>query len=338
MNGISYQPRGMRTFGIIWLGQLISILGSGLTSFALGVWIFQETGQATPFAITVLLGNLPRILLSPLAGTLADRWNRRWLMIISDSGDALVTLCAVILLTTGSLQVWHIYLIAFFSSTFAAFQEPAYTASITMLVPKKDLARASGMVQMAQSVDMLIAPVLAGFLFVSVGLKGIILIDFITYFFAIGALLIIRIPQPGSATSEDTATKSLWQDATFGWHYLRQRPGLFGILIYYALINFLLNFATVLLGPLVLSNHSADIFGLIQMASGVGMLIGSILMSVWGGPQEADPCSNRFHHSGVRWASDCWCSPGGGDSWHWIIYNYVQHSPCFWSQSSNFSK
>jgi DHA3 family macrolide efflux protein-like MFS transporter len=286
MNSDQSQPRGMRTFGIIWLGQLISILGSGLTSFALGVWIYQETGQATPFAIAVLLGSLPRILLSPIAGSLADRWNRRWLMIISDSGDALITLSAVFLLSSGNLQVWHIYLIAMLSSTFSAFQEPAYTASITMLVPKKDLARASGMVQMAQSVDLLIAPVLAGFLFVAIGLQGIILIDFITYFFAIGALLIVKIPQPKASSTEEASRQSIWQDAIFGWRYLRQRPGLFGILIYFALINFLLNFAAVLLGPLVLSRHSADIFGLIQMTAGIGMLSGSILMSIWGGPKK----------------------------------------------------
>jgi hypothetical protein len=205
-------------------------------------------------------------------------------MIIADSGDAIVTLSVVLLLTSGSLQVWHVYLIAALSATFAAFQEPAYTASITMLVPKKDLARASGMVQMAQSVDMLIAPILAGLLFVSIGLRGIILIDFITYFFAIGALFFVRIPQPPAAKTEEATGQGIWQDAIFGWRYLRQRSGLFGILLYFAMINFLLNLAGVLLGPLVLSNHPANIFGLIQMVSGVGMLSGSILMSIWGGP------------------------------------------------------
>lgn len=279
-------PRGMRTFMIIWLGQLISILGSGLTSFALGVWIYQETGQATPFAVTVLFGNLPRILLSPVAGSLADRWNRRLVMIFADSGDALVTLSAVFLLSTGGLQVWHIYLIALFSSSFAAFQEPAYTASITMLVPKKDFVRASGLVQMAQSIEMLIAPVLAGLLFGVIGLQGVILIDFVTYFFAIGALLMVHIPQPEAERDDEKPDQNLWKDAIFGWRYLRQRSGLFGLLLYFAMINFLLNFAVVLLGPLVLSNHPANTFGFIQMASGVGMLAGSILISTWGGPQK----------------------------------------------------
>jgi len=94
-------PRGMRVFLMIWLGELFSLVGSGMTSFALGVWIFAETGQATPFAMTVLFGNLPRILLLPLAGMLADRWNRRWLMILADTGAALSTLAIFLLIGAG---------------------------------------------------------------------------------------------------------------------------------------------------------------------------------------------------------------------------------------------
>lgn len=282
------QPKNMRTFFVIWIGQVISMLGSGLTSFALGVWIFTETGQATPFAITVLLGSLPRILLAPVAGSLADRWNRRWLMILADTGNALLTLGVVVLVFTDSLQIWNIYLIATIGSFFGAFQEPAYTASVAMLVPKKDLARASGLSQTAQALEMLVSPVLAGVLFVTIGLKGIILIDFITYFFAVGALLIVRIPQP--KLSEDHVAKSgkgkTLRDAVFGWNYLRVRNGLFGLLLYFALVNFLLNFSMVLLGPLVLSFASAAALGAIQMASGLGMLVGSVVMGAWGGPKQ----------------------------------------------------
>jgi DHA3 family macrolide efflux protein-like MFS transporter len=286
---VATTPRGMRTFLIIWLGELISILGSGLTSFALGVWIFQQTGQATPFALTVLFGNLPRILLAPLAGSLADRWNRRWLMILADTGDALVTLVVVFLVAAGQLQVWNIYLIALCESAFAAFQEPAYTASVTLLVPKKELGRASGMMQMGQALEMLVSPLLAGVLFGLIGLPGIILIDFVTYFFAVGALLIVHIPQPETIQSPDVAKSSrkgnFLSDAAYGWQYLRARNGLFGLLWYFALVNFLLNFAGVLVGPLVLSTNAPAALGAVDMALGAGMLIGSVVMSVWGGPQ-----------------------------------------------------
>lgn len=280
------QPRNMRTFLVIWIGQVISIIGSGLTSFALGVWIYQQTGQATPFAITVLFGTLPRILLTPLAGSLADRWNRRWLMILADTGNALVTLAVVFLVITDSLRIWNIYLVALAGSLFAAFQEPAYTASITMLVPKKDLARASGLMQVAQSLEMLIAPLLAGILFGVIGLRVIVLIDFFTYFFAVGALLIVRIPQPPlTSLVEEDGRGKIWWDALFGWQYLRQRGGLFNLLLYFALVNFLLNLASVLTGPLVLSFSTPAVLGAVQTATGFGMLLGSLALGVWGGPK-----------------------------------------------------
>lgn len=278
--------RGMRTFLIIWFGQLISLVGSGMTSFALAVWIFQRTGQATPFAITALLSSLPRILLSPVAGSLADRWNRRRLMILADSGDALVTLVAAGLLFTNQLEVWHIYLIALASASFAAFQEPAYTASIAMLVPKESLARASGLMYVSQSMEMILAPVLAGVLFLAIGLDGVILIDFATYFFAIGALLIVHIPQPEARTAEEAARGSFWADALYGWGYLRARAGLFGLLLFYALVNFLLNLATVLTGPLVLSFGTPAALGAVQTTFGVGLLAGSLVVSAWGGPRK----------------------------------------------------
>jgi MFS family permease len=275
----------MRIFLIIWIGQLISLVGSGLTSFALAVWIFEQTGEATPFALTMLFAALPRILISPLAGVLVDRYDRRWLMILADTGDALVTLAVVFILQFGSLQVWHIYMIALMSSVFAAFQEPAYTASITMLVPKKDLARANGMVQMGQAFEMLVAPISAGVLFVTVGLSGIILIDFATYLFAIGALLFVRIPQPETSGEGELSLSSVWQDARFGWSFLRARVGLLGLLLYFALVNFLLNFAAVVHGPMVLSFADPSVLGIIQTTLGAGMLVGSLLMSVWGGPK-----------------------------------------------------
>jgi MFS family permease len=284
--------KGMRSFLIIWLGELISMIGSGLSGFAMGVWIFQETKQATPFAITVLLANLPRILLAPWAGSLADRWNRRWIMILADAGSALTTLFAVVLLSFNELQIWHVYVIVVCSSIFGAFQEPAYTASITMLVPKKDLARASGLTQLGQAIEPLVTPLLAGFLFVLIGLRGIFLLDFISFFFAVGALLLVRIPQPKIEADSGAAPgskPSVWGDMVFGWSYLWRLRGLFWMLWYFALVNFLLNFAMVLMGPLVLSFGDASTLGVVQMAAGFGMLLGSLVVSAWGGPKRRVP-------------------------------------------------
>jgi DHA3 family macrolide efflux protein-like MFS transporter len=276
---------GMRTFLLIWLGQLFSILGSGLSSFALGVWIYQQTGQATPFALTVLFGSLPRLLMMPFAGSLADRWNRRLLMILSDSGAALGTVALVVLLFVGNLQVWHIYIIVVVSSIFSAFQEPAYMASITMLVPKKDFARANGMIQMGQAIGSIITPLLAGVLFVTIGLRGIILIDLTTFFIAVTPLFIVRIPQPKLSDADDGRRKNAFHDFATGWKFVSSRSGLLGLLMYYAMVNFLLNLTSVLSAPMILAVHSAAVLGVIETAMGVGMLGGGILMSSWGGPK-----------------------------------------------------
>lgn len=285
-------PRDMKTFFTIWIGQLISMLGSGLTTFALGVWIYDQTKQATPFAIIVLLGNLPRILLLPFAGSIADRFNRRLIMILSDSLTALMTFAIFLLLSAGNLQLWHIYVIAALMSIFGAFQEPAYSASMSMIVPKEKLGSANGLVQMGQAITNVLTPVLAGALFVFIGFNGILIIDFVTFFFAVGALLLVRIPQP--EITPEHKQSNFMQDMSFGWKYLRERSGLFGLLLYYAMVNFLLNWSAVLMIPMVLSRFSADVLGIIQTVMGVGMLAGSILMSAWGGPKRRIPAVIGF--------------------------------------------
>jgi MFS family permease len=270
----------MKTFLVIWVGQLVSIIGSGLTGFALSVWMYEQTGQATPIAMNALAFNLPRVILSPIAGSVADRYNRRIILILADTGAALTTLAVAIILFSGNLQVWHIYLTTAISSAFSAFQEPAYRASITMLVPKKDLARAGGIQQIGFAIQSILIPLIASVLYLAIGLKGVILIDFVTFFIAIGALLVVRIPQPKptTVTEEEGEKKSMWQDSLFGWRYLRKRPGLFGLLWYFAAVNFFLSLSGVLMIPLVLSYGAATDIGIIQMAGGAAMLIGGLLM------------------------------------------------------------
>ena len=277
----------MRTFLIIWFGQLISIIGSGLTGFGLSVWIFEKTGQALPIALNALFFNLPRVLLAPIAGAIADRYNRRHIMILADSGAAVTTLGVVALLFTGRLEVWHIYLSTAISSCFGAFQDPAYRASITMLVPKDDLARAGGLDQMSFAVQSILTPLIAGVLYAGFGLKAIILIDFVTFFFAVGALALVHIPQPKatSVAAEDRQRNRMWREAAFGWKYLLERPGLFGLLWYYAVVNFFLTLSGVLFAPLVLSYGTPTEMGVVQTFGGVAMLVGGLIMSIWGGPK-----------------------------------------------------
>lgn len=285
MTSSQEHPQSMRTFLVVWVGQLISIIGSGLIGFGLSVWIFDQTGEATPFALNALFYNVPRILLAPLAGSVADRFNRRWIMICSDTAAALTTLTAAVLLFSGNLQVWHIYVISFLESVFNTFQSPAYSAAITMMVPKKDLGRAGGIQHMGYAMESLLIPLLAGVLYAAIGLRGVIVIDIATFFFAIGALLLVRIPQPVATTESASEKRSLWADAVFGWRYLQGRPGLFGLLWYYAIVNFFLSLSGVLIGPMILSFGSEVELGIAQMAGGAAMLAGGVLMGTWGGPK-----------------------------------------------------
>jgi MFS family permease len=283
---VHVQPKKMTTFLVIWVGQFISIVGSGLTGFGLSVWVFTQTGKATPMAITALAFNLPRILLSPISGSVADRFNRKRIMVIADTAAVLITAGLAVLIYNDMLQIWHIYLSAALSSAFSSFQEPAYRASITMLVPKKDLARAAGIQQIGSAMQSILVPVLAGSLYGLIGFRGIILIDIATFFFAIGALIWARIPQPKLVTDTGNGEKgSMLGDAKFGWKYLQARPGLVTLLLYFAVVNFFLSLSGVLAAPLVLSFGTPTDMGLVQMAGGAGMLIGGLLIGIWRGPK-----------------------------------------------------
>jgi len=276
---------GMGVFLVVWFGQMSSLIGSSLTSFALGVWVYQRTGSVTQFSLILLSAMVPSILISPVAGPLVDRWNRRWCMILSDSGVGITTVAMALLLTTGNLEIWHIYLAVSLSSVCKAFQLPAYTASTSSLVPKEFLPRASGMVQSAEACAQLISPLLAGFLLGIVQLEGVILIDFAIFLFALTTLLLVRFSDAKTAAVPADGKASLWREAVEGCTYIFVRPGLLALLIIFALNNFVLGMIEVLFTPLVLSFTSVTVLGTIQSIGGAGMLLGSIVMSIWRGPK-----------------------------------------------------
>lgn len=276
---------GIGVFLIVWFGQLVSLTGSGLTSFALGVWVYQRTGSVTQFSLILLSAMLPCILISPVAGALVDRWNRRWCMIVSDSGAGITTAVLALLLATGSLEIWHIYLAVSLSSVFKAFQLPAYTASTSMLIPKKYLPRASCVVRSGEACAQLISPLLAGVLLGIVQLQGVILIDLVTFLFALTTLLLVRFPNTKTAAVSEDGKASIWQDVVYGWTYIAVRPGLLVLLILFALDNFVTGVVEVLLTPLVLTFASVTELGTIQSIGGVGMVLGSLAMTIWGGPR-----------------------------------------------------
>lgn len=277
--------KGMRTFILIALAQFISITGSMLSSFALGIWVYQKTGSATELALITLFATLPNILVSPLAGTLVDRWDRRKVIILAECGLSLTILILALLLQLGQLAVWEIYLGTAINSVILAFLRPAYTVITPLLVPKEKLGQATGIGQASFAAGQLIGPILAGVLVTTIKIQGVLVIDYLSFFFPIITLLSLRIPQPESTPEAAGAKGSIWREAAYGWAYLQTRPGLLGLLVLLAVLNFSSGIITVLVTPLVLSFSTPIALGTLNSIAGIGLLVGSLAMGIWGGPK-----------------------------------------------------
>jgi hypothetical protein len=279
------RARGMGIFKLINLGQFISMTGTGLTRFALGVWVYQLSGSATQFALVSLFSILPNILVGPFAGALVDRWNRRRLLIACDTGAALSTLLLAVLIYTGRLELWHVYLATGLSAGFGAFQGPAFSASVPLLVAKQDLPRAGSMAQLSAGVAQIISPALAGLFITLIDLHGVLFIDFVTFLFAVTTLFFVSIPNPRRADEGDTPQrKSLWREAARGWSYLRERRGLLGMVVLFGVTNFFMGVVLALATPLVLSRFRPAALGSVMTVSGLGLLAGGLLTARLGGP------------------------------------------------------
>jgi DHA3 family macrolide efflux protein-like MFS transporter len=269
-------------FLIVWFGQLVSIIGSGLTSFGLGIWVYQSTGSVSRFALISICFTLPAILVAPAAGVLVDRTSRRRVMIISDVAAGMSTLALAILFFTGHLGLWEICILVCIESVADAFRLPSYTAMISLLVPGQHIARASGMMQFGPAAAQVLAPALAAVLISAIRLEGVLLVDFLTFIFALATLLVINVPELPDARSRT----SLLKGAAEGWKFITARPGLVALLCFFFFINLTNSFVQVLLPPIVLAFASVKTLGTILSAGSMGYLGGSILMSAWGGPRK----------------------------------------------------
>jgi MFS family permease len=278
---------GMRTFLIIAIGQLISLLGSGLTNFAIALWVLLHTGSVTQFGLLLLIVTLPGFFVTPLAGASADRWDRRWIMILSDTGAAVSTLAIAVMFLIGNPSIWLIAGALGISSICGAFRFPAYLASVPLLVPKAQLGRANGVIQLGQGLGKILAPMLAGFLLLSVGIQGIIFIDFVTFVVAVVMLLFVKIPRSPALAEVNAKPKKAWllKEAMVGWTYIKTRPGLLALLLFFTFTSFLMSMAEVLVPPMLLASASPAIVGTVISIFGCGLLGGSILMSTWAGPK-----------------------------------------------------
>lgn len=276
---------GMAVFTFVWLGQLISVIGSGLTNFALGIWIFQKSGSTTQFAFISVFGVLPPLLVAPIAGTLVDRWNRRYIMLAADIAGALTSGMLALLLVLGKLNFPLVCAGVLTYSMIGTFQRPAYSAAIPMLLSNEKLGRANGLVQLAGAAGQLISPIAAGFLMSVVRIQSILFLDVVTFVCAAAVLLAVRFPPLPALPAGETRPPSLVKEFVEGWKYLFERSGLLALVGFTAAVNFCIALASVLFTPVVLSFASPAAMGTIASVGGVGMLAGSILMSAWGGPK-----------------------------------------------------
>jgi len=264
------------------------LFGSHLASFALGVWVYQQTRSATDFSLISFFTVLPEIALSPIAGVIVDRWNKRSVMLLGTIASGLCGAAMAFLAITGQLQLWHIYLIVTVNSAFQSLEFPVLSASIVLLVPRHHLSRANGLLELSSSLSMVVAPVAAGMLLELVGLTRLLVFNVVASLVALASLAVIRIGVASQAESQSPRI-SFMREATLGWRYIRERPELMALLLLFTTTNFSLGVVEVLLAPLVLSFASSEVLGMVMSAGGVGILLGSLLVSVWGGPRQKIP-------------------------------------------------
>lgn len=270
----------MKTFMVIWFGQFISMLGSALSAFGLGIWIFQKTGSAASFAMSAVCTVLPALLFAPFAGSIADRKKRKAIILLTDSIDAFLKILIVTLLIFNKLELWMVYPLVFISGTLGTFQNPAFGASIPMLVPTDRLTRANGLLQFSSAIQNLLAPVIAGFLYPLIELKGLFIIDFVSFFFALASIAFIKIPQPLIEKTKDSLVLAALKDLKYAWKYLIQKKGLMQLIVFFAFLNFIANLSMILLGPLMMSVYNSQAYGNVQAGIGLAMLLGGLCSSL----------------------------------------------------------
>ncbi len=281
------RPVGMAAFIVVWLGQIVSLLGTSMTGFALTIWAYQKTGQATALALVGFFFVTPMLIMSPVAGAIVDRSNRKLMMMVSDLAAGATTIGLLLLYSLGRLEIWHLYIAVAIEGTFQTFQWPAYSASISLMLPKEQYGRANGMMELADSASGVFAPMLAGALLPFLGLGGILTIDIVTFVVAVGALCFVHVPQPPQTEEGRAGQGSLWKEAAYGFRYIVERPSLLGLQLVFLTGNFFANLAGAVRPALILARTASNalILGTVQSAGAIGGVVGGLAMSAWGGPR-----------------------------------------------------
>ncbi len=269
----------MKIFAFIMLGQIISLLGSNISAYAVGIWLYEKTGSIGDFSLVAVCTLVPNILLSPIAGVVADRYDKRKIMILGDLCAVLGTCFVFIMFSLGKLEVWQLCIAIVVSSIGSTFQSPAFLSAIPILVPKCYLGQANGIVQFVWSSGSMLGPILgAGALFL-LEMKGVLLLDFVTCFASVTTLLYVRFPKRSFKKREETFTKEL----VGGWRYIMKRRSLVVMVVFFIVANTLMSLITVVFTPLAIAVSNESQLGLVLAANATGLVVGSLIISLWGG-------------------------------------------------------
>ncbi len=269
----------LKKFILLWAGEMVSSIGGGLTSFGLGVYIFQQTGSAASMALVTLLAFLPTLLLSVPAGALADRYDRRLLMMIGDGCSALGVIFILICMLGGGATLLQICIGVLISAVFSALLEPAYRATITDLLTKEQFSRASGLVSLAGSARYLLSPILAGFLLTISDVKLLLAIDTCTFFLTVASAAAVRrsIGKKAAETRE-----KFWASIREGWRILRSQKGVLLLVLVSSAITLFMGMFQILAEPMVLSFSDAKTLGVAETVCASGMLVSGLILGMRG--------------------------------------------------------
>lgn len=266
-------------FLLLWAGEFISSIGGGLTSFGLGLYIFQKTGSAADMGLLTLLGFLPGLILKVPAGVLADKYDRRLLMMIGDGLSGLGVLFILICMLNGDAALWQIYLGTTVSSVFSALLEPSYTATITDLLTKEQYSKANGLVSIAGSSRYLFSPVIAGFLLAVSDIKLILIIDICTFFLTVVVAAVVR---RGIKASTKNGSEPFFESMKEGWRTVSGNKGILILILVTSIITLFMGVFQVLGEPFVLSFADSKTLGIVETAAASGMLVTSIVLGIKG--------------------------------------------------------
>ncbi|MCL1963923.1 MAG: MFS transporter [Firmicutes bacterium] len=271
--------KSFHRFLVLWSADIISSIAVGMTAFALGVYVFNLTGNATDVALVTLFAFLPSVLLNPLAGVLADRLDRRLLMIAGDSLSAVGLVYMLLCILSGPIEMWQIYLGVGVNSIFTALLEPSFKATITDLLTKEEFAKASGLVQLAGSAKFLLSPFIAGLLLSFTRIETILLIDISTLLVTLPATLFVKRGLAKVAYGE-RAKQSFWKDFQDGWRAITVNRGVLLVIVMISVATFYIGFLQTLFTPMLLGITDAKTLGVLESVSAVGMLVSSLLLGM----------------------------------------------------------